>query len=165
MEARPEIKPEFSKTDKRAELLGWLILLLLWCLTLYNYLKLPNIIPIHFNASGKVDNYGGKSTIIVLPVIGTVIFIGLTILNKHPRIFNYPVSITADNALRHYTNATRMIRYLKLAIVIIFTSIIFIIYKTATGKTTGPATAFLPFTLVLIFISQILFIMKFVKTK
>ncbi|MEJ7680836.1 MAG: DUF1648 domain-containing protein [Segetibacter sp.] len=165
METRPRIKIELSQTDKLIEFLGWLTLLLLVGLTLYSYSNLPDTIPIHFNGSGQVDNYGSKSTIISLPVIGTVLFIGLTMLNKYPHIFNYPVNITADNAFKQYTTATRIIRCLKFSIALIFTSIVFMTYTTATGKTSGLGTWFLPLTLGLIFIPQTFLLFKSFKAK
>ena len=35
-------------------------------------------------------------------------------------MFNYPSQITKENAVHQYTNATRMIRVLKLVIVVLF---------------------------------------------
>jgi uncharacterized membrane protein len=168
MGTRPKIKVEQTNTDKLIEVIGWFALIVLWSLTLFNYSSLPGTIPIHFNASGQVDNYGSKSTIFVLPVIGTILFVGmtiLTILNKHPHIFNYPVNITVENALKQYTTATRMIRYLKVVIVIVFTCLVGLIQTTATGKTSGLGSWFLPVTLAFILMPTTFFIFKSYKTK
>jgi hypothetical protein len=102
---------------------------------------------------------------LTLPLVATVLFIGLTILNKFPHIFNYPTEITEDNALRQYTNATRLIRYLKVIIVVIFGLIAFETIRHANGQTEGLGIWFLPMTMGLIFIPLIYFLIKSTKTK
>jgi uncharacterized membrane protein len=121
MEKRPRLKLERSTADKLIEIGGWLLISVVWGFTLSNYPNLPETIPTHYNGAGQADGFGGKATILTLPLIATVLFGGLTFLNKFPHIFNYPTIITQHNALRQYTNATRMIRYLKLIIVVIHT--------------------------------------------
>ena len=163
MEERPKIKLELTTADKALELIGWLSVIAIWWLTITNYTALPGTIPTHYNGAGQADGFGGKTTILILPLIATILFIGMTILNQFPRMFNYPVNITKDNAFRQYTNATRMIRYLKLIIVVIFGVIVFKTIQNANGQATGLGTWFLPLTLGLIFIPLIYFIVKSFK--
>ena len=165
MTERPKIKLELSTIDKTFEILGWISTLAIWALTIIYYTNLPDTIPIHFNGAGQADGFGGKGNIWTLPLISTVIFIGLTILNKYPQVFNYPTHITADNALRQYTNATRMIRYLKFIIVFIFGLIVLQTIRNANGQTSELGVWFLPLTLGLIFIPLTYFVIKSFKTK
>jgi uncharacterized membrane protein len=120
---QPKIKIVTTSTDIVIEMLGWGVMGFLWWLTVSNYYSLPDTIPVHFNAAGKVDNTGGKASILILPVIVTALFAGLTIFTRYPHNFNYPVKITAENAYRQYANAIMLIRILKLVIVIVFTAI------------------------------------------
>lgn len=154
MNPRPinKIKVELTLADKILEGVGWLTLAILCALTLWNYGGLPETIPIHFNASGQPNGYGSKETLLMFPVIGSVLFVGMTVLNKYPHVFNYPTNITADNALRLYTIATRMVRYVKFAVVLIFSIIVFKTLKTVEGSTEGLGSWFLPVTFGLIFI-------------
>jgi len=164
MEERPKIKLELTTADKTFEIIGWLLVISVWGLTITNYANLPETIPTHYNAAGQADRFGGKATILTLPLIATVLFVGLTILlNKFPHIFNYPTNITQDNALRQY--ATRMIRYLKLIIVVIFGLIEFKTIQIANGQADGLGIWFLPMTLGLIFIPLIYFVVKLFKAK
>jgi len=163
MEERPKIKLELTTADKTFEIIGWLLVISVWGLTITNYANLPETIPTHYNAAGQADRFGGKATILTLPLIATVLFVGLTILNKFPHIFNYPTNITQDNALRQY--ATRMIRYLKLIIVVIFGLIEFKTIQNANGQADGLGIWFLPMTLGLIFIPLIYFVVKLFKAK
>lgn len=165
IEQRPKIKIKLTQPDTFVEMLGWVTLSVLWFLTLYNYSSLPAIIPTHFNASGKIDSYGSKSTILILPIIGTVIFIGMTLINKIPHTFNYPRKITPENAEKQYTYATKMIRYLKLMVLIVFTSIVYITNLSAMNKIDGAGIWLLPVLVFSIFLPVVYFIIKMIKAK
>ena len=143
MEERPKLKLELTKTDKIVEITGWFSVAAIWSLIIITYNNLPNIIPIHYNITGEINRHGGKINILLLPLTATVIFVGLTILNKFPHIFNYLNNITKENALRYYTEATKLIRSLKLLFVIIFGFLEFGTIQVATGKADGLGTWFL----------------------
>lgn len=165
MEERPKMKLELTTADKTFEIMGWLLIVAIWVLTFTNYSNLPEIIPTHYNAAGQADGVGGKATLLTLPLVATILFIGLTILNKAPHLFNYPINITQENAFRQYTNATRLIRYLKLSIVFVFGLIAFKTIQNANGEADGLGVWFLPLTMGLIFIPLIYFVMKSFKSK
>jgi uncharacterized membrane protein len=165
MKERPRLNLELTQADKSVEIIGWLLIFAIWGLTILNYQSLPDIIPIHYNVAGVADGFGDKWMIFTLPIVATVLFVGLTILNKFPHILNYPTEITADNALRQYTNVTRLIRYLKVIIVVIFGLITFLTIRHANGQTDGLGIWFLPLTMGLIFMPLIHFLIKSIKTK
>jgi uncharacterized membrane protein len=164
-EERPKLKIQLSPMDQVLELLGWGVLLALWVWTGTSYSSLPDSIPTHFNAAGEADGFGRKASIFGLPVIASLLYIGLTLLNRVPHIFNFPTPVTQDNALRQYTNATRMIRYLKLILVVVFGGISFQTIQQANGETDGLGVWFLPVTLGLIFLPLIYFMIKSFQTK
>jgi uncharacterized membrane protein len=110
METRSKIKLTLSSLDSKLESAGKIFLIILWALTLFVFLKLPATIPIHFNASGQADNYGSRMTILISPILATIIYFGLTQLNKYPHIFNYMVKITETNAPVQYKIATALHR-------------------------------------------------------
>lgn len=165
MEIRPKIRIELRTSDKIVELLCLLSLLIIWFLIFFNYPTLPDSIPTHYNGTGQVDNHGNKITIFTLPIICIILYVGLTILNKYPHIFNYPTSISLKNAKKQYTLATRMIRYLKFAISLIFSAIVYKTIQTAEGRSNGLGGWFLPITLALIFIPLTIVIIQTYKAK
>ena len=165
MNKRPRIKLQLNLTDKVLEIIGWISVFGIWALSLTNYSILPEIIPIHFNGAGKADGFGNKTQIFVLPIISTLLFIGLTTLNKHPHMFNYPSQITKENAVHQYTNATRMMRVLKLVIVVLFGLIVFRKIQIVNGHADGLGTWFLPLTMGMIFIPMLYFLIKSLKKK
>lgn len=165
METRPKLKIQLSSTDKFIEVIGWFSLVCLWIICILPYENLPEIIPTHFNASMEANDYGSKMSIFFLPVIGTLLFLGLSVLNEHPHIFNYPVKITADNALYQYTNATRMIRSFKLIIAFVFGFAVYMIYEAVKGKAGSVGFWGMPLVLGIIFIPLVYFIVKAVRGK
>lgn len=122
------------KIDIILEVLGWFLLILLWIGFIYTFNQLPNIIPGHFDASGNIDGYTAKNSIIGLPIVATILFSILTIINYYPHLCNYPVKITIENAKFQYTLATRLLRILKSFILILFGTIIYIIQLNVNGS-------------------------------
>lgn len=160
MYPKPKIPLKPSKTDKIIESLSFITLISSWILVLLNYKTLPEIIPVHFDTAGKADSFGAKWMILTLPTVGSILFIGLSILNKFPHIFNYPIEINEENAERQYILATRFIRSLKLIITILFGSIAYQTVKHAQGKIDGIGLWFLPLTIGLFFIAFIYYLVK-----
>ena len=120
MSDRPRLKIELTTLDKIMEISGWIFIIALWSMTIISYNQLPDVIPTHFNLKGEVNGYGEKWMIWLLASLATILFLAMSYLNKFPHRFNYLTVITKDNALRQYTIATRMIRFLKILMVAIF---------------------------------------------
>lgn len=158
MKHRPKIKLSLTLADKIIEAIGWIGILGIWILTLQNYMGLPDQIPIHYNFSGEADRFGNKAYILLLPIVATILFVAMTLLNRYPHIFNYPATITPHNAVRQYTIATRMLRFLKISIVLIFGLIVYEVIKYVEGDVEGLGTWSLPLILVLVLAPVVYFI-------
>lgn len=157
---RPVMKLKLRVFDIILEMAGWLSLLAGWFIPLWQYNRLPQRIPVHFNWLGQADSMGEKWMIWIIPSVATILFSGLTLLNRYPQIFNYPVRITEQNAYRQYTLATRLIRYLKTIVVFIFEFISLQVIKSAEGKSAGIPHWFLPVVLILVFIPLIYYVIR-----
>ncbi|MEP6646056.1 MAG: DUF1648 domain-containing protein [Saprospiraceae bacterium] len=164
-EARPKIELEITQTDRALEVAGYAALAFLWIFTIYADSNLPETIPVHFSISGEINDYGSKMTLWILPVIGTLVFGLLTILNRIPSAFNYPVKITPENAERQYKNAIQMLRSLKLCIVLVMILAIYMIYTSAKNQSAKNTEWFLPVILILSFLGPIYFVVKAIKGK
>ncbi|PZP42898.1 MAG: hypothetical protein DI598_16400 [Pseudopedobacter saltans] len=162
---RPKVNLQLSTIDKTFEIVGWMAFLCIWILIIVNYHRLPNSIPIHYNGKGEVDGFGGKTSIIILPTIASFLFVGMTYLNKFPHLFNYPTNITDDNAPIQYTYATRLIRYLKTIIVIIFGWSTLQTIRGAIGSTNSLGVWLFPMMSGLIFIPIVYFVVKSMNAK
>ena len=165
MEERPRIKLELTVFDKVIEMAGWFIVLVVWVYTIASYSKLPNTAPLHFNATGEADSFGSKASIIVSPIIMTILYVGIALLNRYPHNFNYPTKITKENAQKQYTMATRWIRYLNLVTALIIGYITLIVIQSAKGKEGELGIWFLPLSLGIVFIPTIYYILKSKKNQ
>lgn len=163
MEDRPKIKIQLTTFDKIIEAIGWTALIGIWVLALYNYTELPQTIPTHFDGFGKADAYGSKANLLALPLIATAIFILLTILSFFPHLYNYPTSITKENAEKQYRTSIRMFRFLKLIILIVFGLIVCLTQQNINGNADGLGAWFLPFVLGIIFLPLFYFLTQMVK--
>lgn len=130
-EPRPRIKLRLSASDKLVESLCWSGLLGLWLAAFLLYNQLPGIIPTHFNAAGQVDGIGSKKSLWLLAFIPSVLVTGLGFLNRIPHHFNYLVEITPANAAKNYRMATRLLRFIKLFVVLLFASVLAVVAHAA----------------------------------
>lgn len=145
-QSRQKIKLYKRSHESALEFATVLVLLIIWGYTLFSFSQLPNEIPVHFNASGEADRYGDKQSVFLLPIISTVLSIGLFFLNTRPHIFNYLTEITEPNAKKQYTNPSRLIRILNLLMVIVFA---YLTFTTISDEDEALGTWFLPtFTII-----------------
>lgn len=126
------------------ETTAWTFLILLWIYPLQLYASLPEQIPTHFGLNGAADAYGHKQSILLLPIIATIMNIGMSVLSHYPHVFNYPTQITPENAAYQYRFATRIIRFTR----IITSSVFFLlVYRIIAGVQSGEhhlGTSFTP---------------------
>jgi uncharacterized membrane protein len=141
---RPRIKVPFESIDIIMEGISISLILLMVIYAAMEYTNLPESIPTHFNAKGEPDDYSNKTTIWLLPIIATVTYIGLFIINKYPHIHNYMVNITEENALKNYRFSTRIVRIVNLLTIVLFTYITYHIIQSAKGTQIELGSLFLP---------------------
>jgi uncharacterized membrane protein len=160
MEKRPRIKIALNYHDIIVEWIGWGLLAVIWFVAVYGYVYLPETIPVHFDLAGKPDGYGDKITILFIPLLTTILMVGMTILNNYPHIFNYPVKITEHNVVRQYRSATRLIRWLKLFIALIFCIILLSIYSSALDEQTNAMQWMIPMITLLTFVPVVVYLIS-----
>jgi uncharacterized membrane protein len=143
---RPNVRVNLTWLDWIMEVVAILILLAMIALLFIQYASLPSIIPTHFNASGEVDGYGGKWTVLLLAVVAVVIYVLATLAIRYPNLMNYPIPITEENHERQFLNAVKM-RVLKCLSVILFFFLIYGVIQNAYQKSSGIGQYFLPMSL------------------
>ncbi len=160
MVSRPVLKLPLTKVDQWLNGIGVVLLLVLIAVPILIYGDLPEEIPTHFGANGKPDDFNQKSHIFVLPCVILLLFTGLFWLAYQPHLYNYTVKITEENAERQYRNASRMMRFLNLSVLVLFAYIEASTISTALGYSEGLSAWFLPVILVLMVGLPIYFIAK-----
>lgn len=161
----PNLKITPSSSDRLADFVSLAILVLAWIFLLSTYANMPEIVPIHLDGSGKADGFANKTSLFIGPSISIIIYIVLTYLNKYPQIYNYPSVINENNAAQYYTIGSRMIRYLKLSVMIVFLLIQFEIFAIAKGIEfdIGVWSLIIPLTIILA--PTIYFIVRIISIK
>ncbi len=144
---RPMVRPEMEPIDWLIEASAILGLMIFLGFVIYHFQRLPETIPSHFDGSGKPDGWDDKSTFWALPVIAFFIYFLLTFISLIPNRFNYAVKITPANAMKQYTLAIRLIRYLKAAIIWLFFYISMATVRVALYNGQGLTIWFLPMVL------------------
>jgi hypothetical protein len=92
----------------------------LWAIAIHAWVNLPEYIPIHFGNDGRPDRWGDKGWIWLLPSLGTLQVLFLTVLRRFPHTFNYLVPITEENAAYQYAIACSLLNWLKAQLVWFF---------------------------------------------
>lgn len=141
---RPKIEVPFQTIDVLIELLSITLIILSWVFVSLEFNALPDTIASHFNGKGQPDGYSSKSFILILPILATLMYIGLFILNKFPHMHNYMVNISEDNALKNYRFSTRVLRIVNFFVVLLFSYITYTIISSAKGNTLTLGKWFLP---------------------
>jgi uncharacterized membrane protein len=98
------------------------------------YSQLPERIPVHFDFSGRPDSWGGKETLWFLGAIMVVMYGAMTLICRVPHLFNYPWSITAENAERQYRIARTFLTLLKTEIIWFFALLIYETIEVGMGE-------------------------------
>lgn len=162
---RPRIKPILTIQDKILEAISCIALILIWGVIVDSYPTLPDRIPTHYNALGQIDGWGSKSEILFPPILASILFVVLTIINLFPHTFNYYRKITPKNALRQYTFATRSVRYVKLSVVLIFGTVVWVLLTNANGTSDAHFARYLPWlSIVLVLITLVYVIYNAFRT-
>lgn len=133
---RPVVKiiPTFG--EKIVEILALMIVVSMMIFSYVIYERLPEIIPTHIDIRGEIDGYGDKYSFYVLPLTGLIIYLGVSILQKYPHAFNYPIDVTEDNCRQLYLLGVKCLRFCKTTCVLIFAYYTYHYACTALGITT-----------------------------
>lgn len=119
-----EDKINFTKFQKRTELLSVIALCFLFMYIVSNWSSIPARIPSHYDMNGvMITNRSSKSSLLLLPVISLAIYALLTVVLFFPKTWNIPVKITDENRARVYAVTRSMLCVLKLLTMLLFISI------------------------------------------
>lgn len=67
----------------------------------------------HWGVNGMADSFGSKVGLLFVPGIAAILFAGISILQRHPNIWNFPVKLTDENRDRVYSISLTMLLSVK----------------------------------------------------
>lgn len=132
---------------------------------LLTFPKLPETVPTHIGVKGQVDGFGNKGTLLAMPIVGFVFYIGLSILQRFPDKFNYPINVTEKNAETLYLLGVKLVRYTKLFMVLITAFGTYEFTELAMGRYMEFGIAILAWLVALMMVMVFYYIIKMSKQK
>jgi len=162
---KPKINPPLRTVDIILEALAAICLIYMIVQLIVDYPAISRQVPTHFGSSGTPDAWDNKSSLLIIPVVAIVIYTSLTVLNRYPYIFNYPVPITEKNAIKQYQLAKSLLIALK------FTTAGLVLYiqlqtiRVAQEIQSGLGTYFLIIIIIGSFIPIVIYLIIAAKNK
>jgi Protein of unknown function (DUF1648). len=90
-------------------------------LALFGNERLPERIPLHFDAMGRPDGWGSPAMLLLLPAVTLMIYLLFTVVSSFPGSFHFPVRVTILNRQRMQDLALDLMAWLKVEIVSLLT--------------------------------------------
>lgn len=129
-------------------------------MTVWGFLTLPAIIPTHFSLSGTPNAYGGKGSLLILPILSSCLAVLLTLMSRFPHLCNYPWLITTENAPGQYALARRLLLWITLEIVWMLCALQGVIIQAAQSQVGGDAILLVPLVMVVALIVTIILYLR-----
>ena len=103
-----------TRFHKAIRLVSLLLIIGMFLNIILFWRTIPNQIPGHYNSAGEVDRWGSKGELFLIPILTFFMFVGVSVLEKHPSVWNTGVAITSRNKDSVYRYIKNMIAVLKL---------------------------------------------------
>lgn len=148
------------------EVLAGVGLLLLLAPPIAYWSGVPDYVPTNFDFSGKPTTWGNKSTVWLLPVLGVVFFLALSVVTFLLPYGRYPAK-SSEGKQRQIALTGILVTAVKAELVLIFAYIEWRIIQVANSVATGLGETFVPFIIGLSIVTLALYLvplMMFRKT-
>ena len=157
---RPRLQMERTKFENICETAAGALLLSLILYMTQSWSALPAKIPTHFNLAGQADAWGDKHTILILLGVAGVLYVGLSILQQFPHVYNYAFKLTSENVRRQYLLARQLLTVIKLEVVGCLSFISWQIIQVSKGEAHGLQPWLVPILILIIFGTLAVYIVK-----
>jgi uncharacterized membrane protein len=89
---RPKLNIPKSNLEKILGIIAILGVLASWIYLIVSWKRIPLRMPTNFGFSGNPDAWGGRGSIISLPIVESLLYILISTTSKFPQYFNYMVN-------------------------------------------------------------------------
>ncbi|MDX5479975.1 hypothetical protein [Fontibacter flavus] len=155
--------PAFKITfwDKAIELLGLAALILLWVMT-YNFQHLgAKLMPEDYSFFQNPSEYWASKMTYTIPVIATILFLGISIYNTRTKYADYPIEDTPEKAKKLSLINQRLWRWLKFMLILMFIMIEYFSFHSGSGFGTGIPKLYIILFPLMLFAPVIFFFIEF----
>jgi uncharacterized membrane protein len=105
---------------------------------------LPESVPTHFGLGGRPDAWGRADSLGFLLALSLAFYVALSLVQRIPHLYNYPVPVTAENARRLYLLGRQLVLAMKVIVSGSFAALFCAIVMIARGQLTSLSVWFLP---------------------
>lgn len=127
------VSVERTMKDKLLEAIVVVLLVGLWGMTVCFWNILPDRIPSHFNFSGEITAWSGKSSLFLLAGFATFGAFIMGVVAYNPRMINIPVKLNPKKLSVQYILMARMARVCNIILVLLFISILLSVAAPGLG--------------------------------
>lgn len=122
--ARPRREYRTGAVTRGIAVATWVLVAAGLTVLAVRYPGLPQTVPTHFDAAGRADAVGDRSSLLWLVLVWVVLQAGLAWLAAHPHVANFPVQVTPENAQRLYREAERLIVWCGAGVAVVFCGVL-----------------------------------------
>jgi hypothetical protein len=108
--------------------------------------SLPARVPVHFGVSGPPDAWGSRATLAMLPAVAVALYLGLSVGQRFPHTYRFPVAVTPGNAARLFAVGRRLILALKAVTCAVLGYLFWLSVDIAQGRSAALPVWFFPAT-------------------
>ncbi len=150
---KEDLKSASNLYQKILDILSLLLLLGMFLFLFLYWNRIPEKIATHYNFRGQADGFGGKNTLLLLPVLAILLYLLLMFVSRIPSAWNLPVRITPFNKHWVYQNVKSLLSTMKFCIMLTYAQLS---YCSAVQKDAG----FFP---VLVILVMFVFLFYFIR--
>jgi uncharacterized membrane protein len=155
-QSRPVISLPCTPLEVLLEAFAALGIITVITVTAWGWLILPATIPTHYGLSGEPNAYGGKESLLILPIISICSAVLLAVVSRFPHRCNYPWPITPENAPRQYALARQLLHWIMLEIAWMLCALQWAIIQAAQSQVGGDAILLVSLAMVVTLIVTII---------
>jgi len=149
-----------GRIDILFESAGIIGLVFLILVPLFYYPAMPDQIPTHFGIKGFADGWGPKTTIWLLPVIGFIIYAGLSVLNFFLIRSSPSGKLDPTTEIKQKKGVYTLLQFLKAALSVSFAYIVYASIQVSFANQDGIGQWFLPVFIVVLTVVPIIFVIR-----
>lgn len=105
--------------NRIANIICIVVIAAMFMILILKWNSLPETVPTHFTFDGTADGFGNKSALIIEPIIAAALFALISVAQRFPQIWNFPVELTAENMNREYLIADVMLNAVKVMVTLL----------------------------------------------
>jgi hypothetical protein len=97
--------------------------------------RLPEAVPLDFDADGRADAWGAPRVLALLPGVAFIVYVALSVLQRFPEAFDYRAAVTEANAPVLYRKGRWLVRGVKIVLTLVAATFFLILMNTAHQST------------------------------